>query len=460
MSYDEFLTRKQLLDPRTGMTDLPDLNPALFEFQADIVRWALRRGRAALFAGTGLGKSLMELEWARHVAAHTGKPVLILAPLAVAAQFIREADKFGEQARHVRMQSDVGPGVNITNYEKLDHFDASAFGGIVLDESSILKAFDGKTRSQIIASFRRTPFRLAATATPAPNDFMELGNHAEFLGVMSYAEMLAMFFVHDGGETQSWRLKGHAESDFWRWMCSWAVMLRKPSDLGYDDGPFTLPPMQQHQHTVGIEYKPTGGYLFPMLAETLQERIGARRDTITERVECAAGLIQKINRPALLWCNLNSEQDALEDMLGSGFYSVRGSMSEDAKETAILGWINGERRHMISKPSIMGFGLNFQHCADMIFVGLNDSWEQVYQAVRRCWRFGQTRQVNVHFVASEIEGNIVANLARKDAQAAKMAEQMVAHMADINRADVHGSTRDKTDYNPSKKMELPKWLTA
>lgn len=458
MQYADFIARKAIRDPATGLDVLPALNPALFPFQRDIVAWALRRGRAAIFAGTGLGKTLMESEWASVVAKHTGRPVLILTPLAVAEQHVREAAKFGTAIRHVKHQSQIdGAGVYVTNYEKIEHFDFSTLGGIVLDESSILKAFDGKTRTHLIQSCQRIPFRLAATATPAPNDFMELGNHAEFLGVMSYAEMLSMFFVHEGSETQKWRIKGHAESEFWKWCCSWAVMLRNPSDLGYKDGGFDLPPLKLDQHTVAIEYKPTAGMLFPMQAQTLQERIGARKDTVADRVECAAALVNASNRPWVAWCNLNSESDALARAI-PGAIELRGSDTEAYKAEMLDGFANGLIRVLVTKPSICGFGLNWQHCSDMVFVGLNDSWEQVYQAIRRCWRFGQTRPVNVHFVASEIEGAVVANLARKDAQAEKMAAEMISHMRDLNVASLRGTKRNKTEYQAKTRMEIPQWI--
>ena len=457
--YAEFLRRKAHIAPMTGIENPPVCNVALFPFQRDIVRWALRRGRAAIFAGTGLGKTLMALEWARIVAEHTGKPVLILTPLAVAAQFEREGSKFGIVASHVRQQSEGAGDVIVTNYEKLAHFDVSAFGGVVLDESSILKSFDGKTRSMLIEQFRETPFRLAATATPAPNDFMELGNHAEFLGIMSYAEMLATFFVHDSGETQVWRLKGHAESEFWRWMASWAVMLNKPSDLGYEDAGYDLPPLELNQHTVAVEYKPQAGMLFPMQAATLQERIGARRESVEDRVKAAAALVNNTDRPWIVWCNLNSESDALVRAI-DGAVEVRGSDSENEKETTLKYFADGRIRVLVTKPSIAGFGLNWQHCADIVFVGLNDSWEQVYQAIRRCWRFGQTKPVNAHFIASELEGAVIANIMRKDAQAQRMAAEMVRHTADLTRAAVHGAARETTEYQPKIDMRVPKWLKS
>lgn len=457
-AYQQFIARKRLVDPATGIRDSIALPDVLKDHQSDIVRWALRRGRAAIFAGTGLGKTLMELAWADEVARHTGKPVLIFAPLAVAAQHIREAQKFGITARLVATQSGVGPGINVTNYQKIDHFDLMAFGGIVLDESSILKSTDGKYRTRLIEECAKVPFRLAATATPAPNDFMELGNHAEFLGVMSYTDMLATFFVHDGGDTQKWRLKGHAETDFWKWMASWSVMLRKPSDLGYDNTGYDLPPLNYHSHSVSIDYAPSmeTGLLFPMEARTLQERIGARRDSIEERVELAAS-ITPADRPFVWWCNMNGEAEGLAKAI-KGAVNLTGSDKDDEKEAKIAAFLSGECRVLISKPSICGFGLNFQHCADTGFVGLNDSFEQVFQSVRRFWRFGQTKPVNVHFIASEMEGAVVANLRRKEADADRMAAAMVLHMADLSCEQVRGMVRDRPDYNPTYPMQIPTWL--
>jgi hypothetical protein len=457
-AYAQFLERKRISDPETGIASPVNLPSVLKFHQHDIVRWALRRGRAAVFAGTGLGKTLMELSWADQVCEFTGKPVLIFAPLAVASQHIREGVKFGIAARLVATQSDVGPGINITNYQKMDHFDLSTFGGIVLDESSILKSTDGKYRTRLIEQCAQVPFRLAATATPAPNDFMELGNHAEFLGVMSYTDMLATFFTHDGGDTQKWRLKGHAETEFWKWMASWAVMLRKPSDLGYDNTGYDLPPLVYHSHTVQVEYAPSmdTGLLFPIEARTLQERIGARRDSVTERVALAAQ-ITPTDRPFVWWCNLNSEADALARLI-PGAVNLSGADGDDAKERKMIAFSEGKIITLITKASIAGFGMNWQHCADTGFVGLNDSFEQVYQAIRRFWRFGQTSPVNAHFIASEMEGATVANQRRKEADADRMAAAMVMHMADLSASIVRGSTRDRPDYNPQIPIELPTFL--
>jgi superfamily II DNA or RNA helicase len=439
--YQQFIEQKAVSDPATGLKEIPNLNEKLFPFQRDIVAWALRRGRAAIFADCGMGKTPMQLEWAKHVPGR----VLILAPLAVAQQTVREGAKFGIEVIYRREGgADLGK-ITVTNYEMLEHFDPDMFTGIVLDESSILKAYDGKTRTRIIEAFQQTPFRLACTATPAPNDYMELGNHAEFLSVMTRSEMLAMFFVHDGGETQKWRLKGHAQSRFWEWMCSWAVMIRKPSDLGYKDGDFILPEMVLHQCEVKVE-EITSGFLFPVEAMTLQERLQARRDTTADRVEHAAAIVNATKEPFLIWCNLNSESEMLKAAI-PGAVEVKGSDSIEHKEKAMAGFTDGSIRVLVTKPSIAGFGMNWQHCSNMAFVGLSDSYEQFYQAVRRCWRFGQKSTVNVYIVTAETEGAVVANIKRKEADAMKMAEEMVENMHDLNESALHGATiRSKTPY--------------
>lgn len=460
MTYDEFLYHKAIVQPPTGIDEVPDLPAALFDFQRDITAWALRRGRAAIFAGTGLGKSLMELAWADAVARHIGGDVLIVTPLAVAAQMVREGSKFGIAANQVHDQADVKPGVSVVNYQRLHRLDLASYRGVVLDESSILKAVDGKTRTMLIESFADVPFRLAATATPAPNDFMELGNHAEFLGVMSHTEMLSTFFVHDGGDTQKWRLKGHAQSDFWRWMCSWSVMMTHPRDLGYEASQYDLPPLDQRAHIVRSTTPAATGMLFALEARTMQERLAARRATVEDRVAEAARIAaEKPNESWIVWCNLNDESAQLAKAI-PGAVEVKGSDSDEHKESSMVRFADGEIRVLVTKPSIAGFGMNWQHCANMIFVGLNDSWEQVYQATRRCWRFGQTRPVNVHFVAADIEGAVLANLERKEKQAREMIAQMIAHTADLSSIEIRGAVRTKDDYAPAVTMEIPRWLIA
>lgn len=445
--YLAFIARKALNDPPTGLADIPDLPDALFPHQRDIVRWALRRGRAAIFAQTGLGKSFMELAWGKAIHEATGGNVLLLTPLAVAGQMVREAGKFGLAAKQCADQSEVEPGVTVTNYGKLHHFDLSQFVGVILDESSILKAFDGKTRSMLIERCAQVPYRLCATATPAPNDFMELGNHAEFLGVMSLSGMQATFFTHDGGDTSKWRLKGYAEEDFWRWMCSWSVLLRRPSDLGYDDGAYALPELVTLEHLVDVEGP---------AAKTLSERLKARRESIAERVARAVELTPA-EGPFMWWCNLNDEADALVAAI-PGAVQVSGSDKEDEKERKIRAFSAGEIRVLITKPSVCGFGMNWQHCADTGFVGLNDSFEQVYQAVRRFWRFGQTRPVTVHFVAASTEGAVLENLKRKEADAERMGAAMVAQMADLSSDIIHGAARETDEYKPTIPMRVPGWI--
>jgi DNA modification methylase len=424
----------------------PDkLHPGLFPFQRDVVDWGLRRGRAAFFEDCGLGKTLQQLEWARHIPGN----VLILAPLAVAAQTVREGERFGIPVKYCRDKRDREPGITITNYEMLDHFDPDVFTGIVLDESSILKSYDGKTRTRIIEAFAHTPYKLACTATPAPNDYMELGNHAEFLGVMSRVEMLSMFFVHDGGETQSWRLKGHAEQDFWRWLASWSVMIRKPSDLGYEDGDFVLPPLRMHEHVLRVE-RATPGHLFALEAVTLQERIGARRESVTERVAECAALVNASTDPWVVWCNLNAESNALARAIPDAI-EITGSDSIAEKEAALEAFGSGKRRVIVSKASICGWGLNWQHCHNQAFVGLSDSWEQFYQAVRRCYRFGQTKPVDVHLIVADTEGAVLKNIKDKEAAADVMASNIVAHMRDQMALNVKGQQRTMNSYQCSVK---------
>jgi len=457
--YSEFIQSKAKVDAPTGFDGDAIVPDQAFDFQAALSRWSLKRGRAALFAGTGLGKSLMELTWADNVARHTGNPILLFTPLAVSSQMVRsEAPKFGIEARMVRDQSECGPGINVTNYQKLDHFDMAAFGGVVLDESSILKSTDGHYRTRLIAECATVPFRLAATATPAPNDFMELGNHAEFLGVMSYTDMLASFFTHDGGETQKWRLKGWAEDRFWRWMASWSVMIRHPRDLGFDQDGYDLPPMKRHLHIVQSNDGPSieTGHLFPMQAETLSERIAARRETVADRVAQAAS-VTPADRPFVWWCNLNSESEALAAAIPDAV-EVRGSDKDSEKERKLIDFSEGRIRVLVTKPSIAGFGMNWQHCCDTGFVGLSDSFEQIYQATRRFWRFGQTKPVNVHFIASEIEGAVLQNIKRKESDADRMAQAMVAHMAELSAENVRGLVRDREEYEPQVDMALPEWM--
>ena len=457
MEYKEFLNSKRIVSQSYGI-DADNIHPQLFDFQKDLVRWALKKGRSALFTMTGTGKTLMQCEWSRHVAEHTKGKVLILAPLAVSKQTVREALKIGLKVNPCRSQSDVIDGVNITNYEMLHKFDPEEFSGIVLDESSILKSFTGKIRTQIIEQFQNTPFRLACTATPAPNDHMELGNHSEFLGIMTRTEMLSMFFVHDGGETSKWRLKGHAEAKFWEWVASWAAVLSKPSDLGYSDEGFILQELKIHEHIVEANKKPIDR-LFVIEAETLQERQRARKDSTEDRVKKASEIANKINAPVLAWCGLNYESELLKKSI-DGAVEVKGSDSSEHKEKSMLEFADGNIKTLVTKSSICGFGMNFQVCSDMVFVGLSDSFEQYFQAVRRAWRFGQTKPVNVHIIISEAEGAVKANIERKERDAKVMLDEMVKHTKDIVKKNIRKTERETDTYNANLKMKIPVWLRS
>ena len=453
MTYADFVKCKRHNDEATGIpTALLCPSESLFPFQRDIVLWALRRGRAAIFADCGMGKTFMQLEWAKHI---TGR-VIIVAPLAVAGQTVREAERFGIDGVKYLRDDDKDTPIVVTNYEMLDHFRPDDFEGVVLDESSILKSYTGKFRNQLVNDWGKVAFRLCATATPAPNDFMELGNHAEFLGVMTRVEMLASFFVHDGGETQKWRLKGHAESEFWRWLCSWAVMIRKPSDLGYPDGEFQLPPCQINQVQVDHDAD-AEGLLFAMEARTMDERRSARRASLDARVEAVADMVNQSSDSWLVWCDLNSESDALKRAIPDAV-EIRGSDDPETKEDRMMAFTEGRHRVLVTKPSICGWGMNWQHCSHMAFTGLSDSYEQFYQAIRRCWRFGQKDTVKCYVVTASTEGAVVSNIKRKERNAEDMANQMVKHMSCLNTENIRGTQRVDKSYKPTTRIEHPSFL--
>jgi len=441
----------------TGLIDTRHVHADMFPHQEALVTWALRRGRAAIFADTGLGKTRIELSWANAVCKATGNAVLILAPLAVAAQTVREGLACGIEVTHIRSDWELSPGINITNYERVHKFDADWFGAIVLDESSIIKHHDAKTFNDLTDRFAHTQFKLCATATPAPNDWTELGTHAEFLGVCTRAEMLAEYFIHDGGETQKWRLKKHARGLFWRWVSSWGALVRKPSDLGYDDSAYELHPLRVQEHTIRTN-QTTEGMLFALEAQTLTERRGARRASIDDRVyECAA-MVNADRQPWIVWCDLNAEADALVKAIPDAV-EIRGSHDVEYKERSLVEFSDGKIRVLVTKPSIAGFGLNWQHCARMAFVGVTDSFESYYQAVRRCWRFGQTKQVDVHIFASELEGAVVANLRRKERDAKIMADALSVETAATVRSEVLGLVQATNPYDANQIVIAPNWLT-
>ena len=423
MNYADFLARKTALPSADRLTTSPaDVHPFLHDWQAEIVAWACRIGRAAVWADTGLGKTVMQLEWARIVADTS----LIVAPLAVTAQTVREARKLGIEAHYVRSGEDItGPGVWVTNYEMVERFDSTALGAVVLDEASILKQSDGKTRTRMIRHFADVPFRLACTATPAPNDIEELTNQAEFLGVSTRVNMLSAYFVHDD---KGWRLKGHARRPMFRWMTSWAVALRSPADLGYDDTDYRLPGLRILPHLLDVDVVPPEGQLFATDLGGVGGRAAVRRATMADRCERAADLVAaEPDEPWLVWCGLNDEADTLARLI-PGAVNVPGSWSPEDKAAALLGFADGDIRVLITKPSIAAFGLNWQHCARMVFVGLSDSYEGYYQSIRRCYRYGQTRVVDAHIVLSELEGQIAANVARKEREASHITAGLVAEM--------------------------------
>ena len=454
MDYADFLQAKSQLDGEHGFAPLwlPD---TLFDFQAAMVEWALRKGRAALFEDCGLGKTFQELVWAQNVVMHTNGNVLIAAPLAVAQQIVREASKFGIDASLSR-DGKAHRGITVTNYEKLHLFNAADFVGMVCDESSILKSFDGARKTEITQFMLKLPYRLLGTATAAPNDYTELGTSSEALGYLGHMDMLNRFFKNDlnnsatgrmRGEVIKWRLKGHAVEPFWRWVCSWARAMRKPSDLGFDDTRFVLPPLEEVEHVVDVE-KFAEGMLFALPAVGLKEQREERRRSIEERCAEVANLVNKTGQPALVWCELNDEGDELERLIPDAV-QVSGKDSDDAKEDKLLSFADGKARVLVTKPKIGAWGLNFQHCAHVVTFPTH-SFEQHYQGVRRCWRFGQKRPVRVDIVATEGSRGVLANLQRKGRQADEMFASLVSYM---NAAQAIDRVRIAT-----KPQELPAWL--
>lgn len=454
MKYEDFLLKKEFISVDAGFDGegmwLPE---AIKPFQRDCVEYACRRGRSALFADTGLGKTLMQLSWAHRVAQYTKKPVLVLAPLCVAQQTVREGIKFGIKSRYMRYMESCEELIHITNYEMLKNFDPANYSGIVLDESSILKGMNGKLRKYITDFAVSIPYRLSCTATPSPNDFMELGTQSEFLGIMSQTEMLATFFIHDGSDTSKWRLKGHARKKFWEWLATWAIVIRTPADLGYEDAGYDLPKLHIIEHV--IETEATNG-LFIDIAQGFQDRNKARRDSVDLRAEKAAEIMRDWDC-GIAWCNLNDESQLITSLV-DGCHEVTGSMDHDKKEQVLIGFSDGDISKISTKPKIAGFGLNWQHCNKMLFLGLSDSWEAFYQAVRRCYRFGQDKEVFVHVVISDREGAVLSNIKRKREQDEQMRAEMQLIMGDLVRANIKKSTVEKAEYKPTVKLTIPSFL--
>jgi len=455
--YRSFLRGKAQLSGDYGFEPLwePDF---LFDFQRALVNWALRKGRAAIFADCGLGKTPMQLVWAENVVRKTSKPVLILTPLAVASQTVREGEKFGiECTRSNDGSFPKGSRIIVTNYEKIGAFDCADFAGCVCDESSILKNFKGVRRGEITEFMRKMKYRLLCTATAAPNDYIELGTSSECLGELGHQDMLGRFFKNDqnsshpnrmrwGGEGK-WRFRGHSERDFWRWVCSWGRAIRKPSDMGFDDGRFRLPPLQTEQHNVEAKTL-REGWLIEMPSITLQEQREERRRTLNERCERAADLVKDTTAPAVMWCHLNDEGDLLAKLVGDSV-QVSGKDSDERKEEAFCDFVDGKIRVLITKPTIAGFGLNWQHCAHQTFFP-SHSFEQWYQGIRRSWRFGQKKAVKVDVIVSEGESRVLANLKRKEKAASELFDHLIELMSD--------SVKISKTNQFNKKERVPQWL--
>lgn len=455
MSYYSFVESKAHVGADSGIE--PSVMPdSLFPFQQFLTTWALRHGRGALFADCGLGKTPMQLTWGENFARHTGKPTLVITPLAVSFQTIAEGEKFGIECRRSQDGSSNGAPIIVTNYERLEHFSPGDFGAVVCDESSILKSFDGARRGEITEFMRKVPYRLLATATAAPNDYIELGTSSEALGHLGHMDMLTMFFKNDQnnsatrrfyGEAPKWRFKGHAETPFWRWVCSWARACRRPSDLGFEDGAFQLPALDVREHVLKVE-RPRAGMLFNTTAVNLQEQREERRLTLNERCEVAAGIANANTQPALVWCHLNDEGKRLRELIPDAI-EVSGETPDDRKESMLMDFAQGRARVLITKPSIGAWGLNFQQCSQVVYFP-SHSYEQYYQAIRRCWRFGQTRPVTVDLVMSEGESRVMENLSRKATAADRMFDNLVASMNEAQAIE-----RPDLAVHP---QEVPTWL--
>ncbi len=461
LDYAAFLASKRRRPPSSGIAcDPGDLDERLFGFQRHIVAWAVRRGRAAIWADTGLGKSRQQVAWADIVTRHSGGRALILAPLAVAEQTVREAAAIDVPVTYVRDQAeaDTAGRIVITNYDRLHKFDPTAFTAVVLDESSILKAFSGTIKKALVKSFAATPYRLACSATPAPNDLEELCNHADFLGVMSPNEMRTTFFIADSrGEFMKYRIKGHAKSAFFDWLATWAIACRTPADLGFDAAGYDLPPLEIVDHFV-----PTGwtadGELFTTQLAGITQRTQVRRDTLESRVKTSVELIgSEPDQQWIAWCGLNDEANAIAAAVPDAV-NVQGSDSAEDKAARLLDFAEGRTRVLISKAKIAGYGLNLQRCARMVFCGLSDSYEQYYQAIRRCYRFGQTRAVQAHIVLADVEHVIADNVRAKERMARDITTGLVAAISAENRRELFAGTSKGDDFEPRRPLTIPDWL--
>lgn len=463
--YLQFIESKSLLASEVGINiDPSTLNPNLFPFQRWSVDRLLRMGRAALFGQTGTGKSIQELAWLEAVTRETGSPVLLLTPLAVGHQTYRDAGKYGVECeiRIIEDSNGIGDGINICNYEKLHKLDSSVFAAIALDESSCIKHDTSKTYAALCDFAQQIPYKLAATATPSPNDQDELGTHAEFLGIMSKSEMLSTFFTKDSSDSSKWVLGGWGRSRFWEWVCSWAVIYEKPSDIGFSDEGYILPPLRDHIHIVDSVMQPGEGELFPTVA-SMNDRRRARKSSINERVEKAVELItsdEGRKEQWLVWCSLNDEADAIESALQDVdpfCLQVAGRHKPEIKIKRAMDFVEGNLRVLISKPEIFGWGMNWQQCRNVLFLGIDDSYEKLHQATNRLYRFGQTKEVNRHLVFSHPEYVVYQNLKRKEELAKEMWSESRKY---VQQANHDRTKRDFVEYNPQVIMTLPGWLKS
>jgi hypothetical protein len=455
-SYSSFLASKAVAAQKRGLSKIPKLSSHLFPFQGHCVEFGLRSGSFGLFLDTGLGKTACELEWAAHAAQSSNGKALILTPLAVARQIEKEGQRWGYDIRVIREQAEAQSGLNVCNYDRLDLLDPSQFGAVVLDESSIIKNFSGKTTAALIRAFAQHQWRMAATATPAPNDHTELGNHSEFLGVMPMNDMLVRWFINDSADTGTWRLKGHARESFWNWMASWCRMAEHPRDLGDSIDGYDLPPLKVIRHQAdSSDVKGDEGTLFQVADVSATGIFKVKAQTAEARSRMVAGIVAN-DDPWLIWCDTDLEQDALEKLLGPKCISVRGSLSITEKEKRIESWMNGDKPWMLSKTSIMGFGLNCQFCWQQVFAGRSFSYESWYQAVRRSWRFGQTRPVQIHLVVAEGEDSIGRVIDRKADDHQSMKREMSIAM----RRAMGLESTVRVKYEPNYRGRLPKWLNV
>lgn len=459
-TLQDFLKSKHFQMNLSGF-DIPDdkLNPMLKDFQRDVVKLALKRGKCCVWEDTGLGKSFQMMEWCHQITdRHPDSKSLILAPLAVAQQLVREGAKFGYAVNYARSQSQVASGINVTNYDMLHHFDTSAFIAVALDESSAIKAESGQFADQMIEGFNNTPYKSAWSATPNPNNYMELGQQSEFLGVMSRREMLSMYFTHDGGDTSNWILMPWAEKAFWEFVCSWAVYIRKPSDLGYSDDGYNLPGLNTIPVIVDTHIPAEDGALIASIARGWSDRRRVKALSLQDQCNAIANIANSTNEHYLIGVYNNPEAAIIKRLIPDAV-EVRGSDSREFKEQAAIDFQDGKIRVLVTKPSIFGFGLNFQHCRNVIMMA-HDSYEMPYQFVRRCFRFGQQKEVNFYMVYHHLEQGAIANYKRKEAEALHMQEQMLSHMRSLNLESLKGVKRITSDYDPTVMMHIPDWLQS